>query len=277
MLPRVERILELFERRFAGADPDSCNADALAYRWRDRRLLPIADPDEFSLETLIGVERSVERLRANARAFTQGRPALDVLLYGDRGTGKSSAVRGLLREYGPQGFRLIEIRRDALAELPEVFSHVRRHSQYFGLLLDDLSFEANDAAYKELKAALDGGLEARPSNLIILATSNRRHMISESLADNREATIDEHNDLHPGETAEEKLSLSDRFGLLLPFLGFNQETFLKIVDHYADTLGLAGEANRADIHSHALRFALTRAGRSGRTAQQACIEMLQTL
>ena len=276
LLPAVARLIEVAERVLDASPPDigaPHAKDSLAYRWRGGRLEPIAFPDLFPLNDLIGVERSVARLRANAEAFASGRPALDMLLYGERGTGKSSAVRGLLREFGPRGFRLVEIQRDAFAELPEIFAWIRPREERFGLFCDDLSFEAGDASYKQLKAALDGGLESRPENVIILATSNRRLLVPERSSDNLEATLDAHNDLHPGETAEEKVSVSDRFGLMLPFLAFNQETYLRIVDHYARALGL--ELPREEVHARALRFALQRAGRSGRTARQACIAILQ--
>jgi predicted AAA+ superfamily ATPase len=280
LLPAVERLIEAAERALDDSSSEAAEGtaephakDSLAYRWRGGRVEAVAFPDLFPLDELIGVERSVARLRANAEAFTSGQPALDVLLYGERGTGKSSAVRGLLREFGPRGFRLVEIQREAFAELPEIFAWIRPRQERFGLFCDDLSFEAGDASYKRLKAALDGGLESRPANAIILATSNRRLLVPERASDNLEATLDAHNDLHPGETAEEKVSVSDRFGLMLPFLAFNQDTYLRIVDHYAQAFGLA--LPRQELHARALRFALQRAGRSGRTARQACIAILQ--
>ena len=275
LLPAIEHLIERLERALDGdhgASPVEAK-DTLAYRWRDARLEPIEFPDLFPLDALIGVERSVAKLRANATAFTAGRPALDVLCYGERGTGKSSAVRGLLREFGPRGLRLVEIRRSAFAELPQIFAQLRPREERFGLFCDDLSFDPGDGSYKELKAALDGGLESRPDNVIILATSNRRLLIPERSSDNLEARLDSDNDLHPGETAEEKVSVSDRFGLLLPFLAFNQETYLRIVDHYAAAMDLSLPTE--ELHARALRFALQRAGRSGRTAKQACVAILQ--
>jgi predicted AAA+ superfamily ATPase len=275
LLPAVERLIERLERALdgdRGAAPVDAK-EAFAYRWHDSRLEPIEFPDLFPLDELIGVERSVAKLRANAAAFTAGQPAVDVLCYGERGTGKSSAVRGLLREFGEHGLRLVEIRRGAFVELPQIFAQLRPRDERFGLFCDDLSFEAGDSSYMELKAALDGGLEARPENVIILATSNRRLLISERSSDNLEARLDGDNDLHPGETAEEKVSVSDRFGLMLPFLAFNQETYLRIVDHYAAAMRISLPAE--ELHARALRFALQRAGRSGRTAKQACIAILQ--
>ncbi len=279
LLPRLERLLEQAEGWLAARSGAVAplDRDAWAYRWREGDLEPIHHPDLYPLGGLIGVERSIARLRANAAAFVAGAPALDVLLYGERGTGKSSALRGLLREFGPKGLRLVEIRREDLLDLPSIYARVRERSECFGLCCDDLSFEAGDHSFKALKAALDGGLEARPANLLILATSNRRHLMPEYLSENREAVISAEGELHPGETAEEKISLSDRFGLLLPFFCFDQETYLRIVDYHARELGLEPKLAPEELRARSLRFALERAGRSGRTARQACIAILQEL
>jgi len=251
--------------------------DVWAYRWRAGKLESIQHPDVYPLDELIGVERSVARLRANVAAFTRGEPALDVLLYGERGTGKSSAVRGLLGEFGEAGFRLVEVRREALFELSEIWRRLRGRKERFGLFCDDLSFEEGDASWKQLKAELDGGLEARPGNALVLATSNRRHLLPERISENREAVLDPDGLLHPGETAEEKVSLSDRFGLLLPFFAFDQETYLRIAHHHARSLGLDGRVSREQFEGGVLRFALERGTRSGRTARQACIAVAQSL
>jgi predicted AAA+ superfamily ATPase len=277
LLPRVERLLELAEgwlaARTNGAAPVP-DADAHAFRWRDGRLVPIRHPDLYPLDGLIGVERSVARLRANLESFVAGRPALDVLLYGERGTGKSSAVRGLLAEFGAAGLRLIEVRRDDLLGLPPIFAALRDRAERFVLFCDDLAFEEGNPAWRELKACLDGGLESRPANVIIIATSNRRHLIPERRWENLEASRGPQGELHPGETTEEKLSLSDRFGLLLPFFAFDQETWLRIVAHHARELGVDTRLPGDEIRRRALRFALERGTRSGRAARQACIAML---
>lgn len=270
LLPGVERLLELALRRFEGETAaGSEGGEAWAYRWRGR-LEPIHHPDLYPLQGLIGVERSVERLRANVSAFVQGRAALDTLLYGERGTGKSSAARGLLREFAPKGLRLVEIRREDLAELPAIYAVLRGRRERFALYCDDLSFEAGDASFKTLKAVLDGGLEARPENVMLLATSNRRHLMPEYHEENR-------GELHPRETVEEKLSLSDRFGLALPFFSFDQDTYLRIVDYHAREVGLCDRLERSELRERALRFALARGDRSGRTARQACIAIQQEL
>jgi hypothetical protein len=280
LLPRIERLLDLVEAwlepRVAPAGTDG-EAEVWAWRWRGDRLEPIHHPDIYPLDGLIGVERSLARLRANAAAFTHGEPALDVLLHGERGTGKSSAVRGLLGEFGPKGLRLVEVRREHLLDLGPLYAALRPRPQYFALFCDDLSFEEGDASYKQLKAALSGGVEARPRNVILIATSNRRHLLPEHMSENLEARLDANAVLRPGETTDEKLSLADRFGLVLPFFSFDQDTFLAIVDHHAAQLGLASRLAREELHARALRFALDRSNRSGRIARQACIAILQEL
>jgi len=283
LLPRIERVLERLEEALARGDAEaasSARADAdkaLAFRFRGGALQPIVYPDVYPLDALLGVERSLAKLRANVAAFTRGEPALDMLLYGERGTGKSSAVRGLLGEFGAAGFRLVEVRRDDLLDLAALWPSLRGRRERFGVFCDDLSFEEGDTTWKRLKAELEGGLEARPANALLIATSNRRHLLTERLSENREAVLDPDGLLHPGETAEEKVSLSDRFGLMLPFFAFDQDTYLAIVRLHARALGLEGRIADADLAARALRFALERGTRSGRTARQACIAISQSL
>jgi len=282
LLPRVERVLERLEEVLARGEeaPALAGADAakaLAFRLRAGALQPIVYPDVYPLDALLGVERSLAKLRANVAAFTRGEPALDMLLYGERGTGKSSAVRGLLGEFGAAGFRLVEVRRDDLLDLSALWPSLRGRRERFGVFCDDLSFEEGDTSWKRLKAELEGGLEARPANALLIATSNRRHLLTERLSENREARLDPDGLLHPGETAEEKVSLSDRFGLMLPFFAFDQDTYLAIVRLHARALGLEGRIGDDELRARALRFALERGTRSGRTARQACIAISQTL
>ncbi len=279
LLPRIERIVDLalgWLEAHNSESPEEPAEEALAYRWRGDGLVPILHPDIYPLDGLIGVERSVARLRSNVGAFARGTPALDTLLYGERGTGKSSAVRGLLGEFAADGLRLVAVQRDELRDLPAIFSVLRGRAGRFVLYCDDLSFEEGDTSYKETKAALDGGLESRPENVLIVATSNRRRLITEYMAENLEASHSADGELHLGETTQEKISLSDRFGLLLPFLGFNQETYLEIAEHHARLLGLDRILGAEERRTGALRFALERGTRSGRTARHACIEMLQS-
>ena len=280
LLPLARRVLERLDGALASHASSSGPGEwdeSWAYRWSGGRLEPIAHPDIYPLDGLVGVERAVERLRANVSAFVNGRPALDVLLFGERGTGKSSAVRGLLGEFGPKGLKLVELRPDDLLDLPAVYRALRGRDGRFGLFCDDLSFEEGDASYKRIKAALSGGLEARPPNVLLLATSNRKHLLPERMSENLEARLDRDGLLRPAETTEEKISLSDRFGLALAFLAFDQPTWLRIVDHHAGQLGLAERLPAPELHARALRFALDRASRSGRTARQACIAIAQEL
>jgi predicted AAA+ superfamily ATPase len=271
---RLLRVLELGERllgELAGRPPDASSFERnLAFRWEaDRgpgRLTPIPDPQLFDLEDLIGVERSVTRLLANTEQFVRGLPSNHVLLFGERGTGKSSAVRGLVARFGSRGLRIVEVQKQDLLHLPRVLEALRGAPWRFLLFCDDLSFDAGESRYRELKAALEGSLLSPPANVRIIATSNRRHLLPETAADNRAAHLDEAGDLHMGEVIEEKLALSDRFGLVLGFYGFDQATYLAIVDRYASQAQIA--TPRPDLHAQALRWALERASRSGRTARQ---------
>ena len=277
---RIERALELLERFLLRALPSDGPAEldgVWAYRWRDGALEPIEHPDLYPVSGLLGVDRSLGRLLQNLTAFSEGRPALDVLLYGERGTGKSSAVRAALGELGPHGLRLVEVLREDLLDLPSLFAALRGRPERYVLFCDDLSFEEGDASYKELKSVLDGAVEARPANVLVVATSNRRHLMPEHMAENLAATHGPAGELHPAEATEEKLSLSDRFGLLLPFFAFDQPTYLAIAEHHAGVLGLLGRVAKPELHASALRFALERGSRSGRTARQACVALLQEL
>lgn len=270
---RLERILALGERvleDLAGAPPQpSAFERHLAFRWETGRgpgrLAPIERPAFFDLDELVGVERPLQSLLANTEQFVRALPCNHVLLYGERGTGKSSAVRGLLTRFGGQGLRMVEVHKADLMHLPRVLDALRGAAYRFVLFCDDLSFDAGEAKYRELKAALEGSLVAPPENVRIYATSNRRHLIPESMADNRAAVVDADGELHMGEAVEEKLALSDRFGLSLGFTGFDQNTYLAIVERAARKLGVRAEPEV--LRTEALRWALRRSSRSGRTAR----------
>jgi len=188
------------------------------------------------------------------------------LLFGERGTGKSSSVRGLLRRFSARGLRMVEVSQDNLSDLPIIFDLLRSAPCRFILFCDDLSFDASESRYLALKAALEGSLISPPANVRIVATSNRRHLVSERVGDNRAAHLDEAGELHMGESVDEKLALSDRFGLVLGFYGFDQKTYLSVVEHYARKAGV--RAQPAELRAEALRWALNRSTRSGRTAKQ---------
>ena len=274
LLDRFERVLELAERWLegrAGAPlrPDLAARHA-AFRWDARggagRLVPIAEPQVIDLDDLIGVEGAVADLVRNTEQLLRGLPANHVLLYGERGTGKSSAVKGLLPRYAARGLRIVEVTKEDLIHLPDVIAALRGLSFVFLVFCDDLSFDEGEPGMRELKAALEGSLEAPPANVRIVATSNRRHLIPQRIRDNREARLDESSELHVGESLEEKLALADRFGLVIGFYGFAQPTYLRIVERYAAKAGIA--LPQAELHAEALRFALDRSNRSGRVAKQ---------
>ena len=271
---RLVRIAELTERlleeRLGAPPPHRVFDEHDAFRWASSggrgRLRPVPGYSRFDLADLIGVEAPVERLVRNTEQFLAGVPSNHVLLYGERGTGKSSAVRGLLGRYAERGLRMVEVRRDDLLHLPDVLAALRGASQRFVLFCDDLSFGEGDPGYRELKAALEGSLEGPPENVRIVATSNRRHLIPERHSENQQVRVDEDGELRLGEALDEKLALSDRFGLVLGFFGFDQTTYLRIVAHHMSREGL--EIDPEEAREDALRWALDRSSRSGRTARQ---------
>ncbi len=274
LVASLQRVLELGEKvldHLAGTPLDSDAFDRhLAFRWDvsrgPGRLVAIEDPHLFDLDDLVGVESAVARLVANIEQFVAGYPSNHVLLYGERGTGKSSAVKGLIAPFGGRGLRIVEVHKTDLLHLPSVLAALRGLPHRFVLFCDDLSFDAGESQYRELKAALEGSLVAPPENVRIVATSNRRHLLPESGAETRAAHLDEAGDLHMGEVIDEKLALSDRFGLVLGFYGFNQATYLAIVRRYAEKAGIQTPWDL--LRAESLRWALDRSSRSGRTAKQ---------
>ncbi len=272
---RAKRVLVLLEQLLESqlpADPGSADFERnIAFRWEPRgsggHMLPISNPQLFNLDDLLGVEQAVEALDRNTRQFLAGWPFNNVLLYGERGTGKSSAARGLLARYGDQRLRVIEVERHQLSELPRIMEWLQNQkSYYFVIFCDDLSFGPGESGHRELKAALEGSLKPAESNVLILATSNRRHLLPQTMAENREARLDEDGELHLGESLEEKLALADRFGLVLGFFGFDQSLYLEIVSQYLSQAGIP-ELNELTREA-ALRWSLARGNRSGRTARQ---------
>ncbi|MDO8673343.1 MAG: ATP-binding protein, partial [Dehalococcoidia bacterium] len=205
-----------------------------AFRWLNRSgrgsLEGIRYPDPIRLDQLIAYDLERDLLIKNTEYFLDGLPANNVLLYGDRGTGKSSTVKALLNEYGQRGLRLVEVPKQHLDDFTQILAFLRDRRERFIIFVDDLSFEDDETHYKELKAVLEGSLEARPDNVLLYATSNRRHLIRERFGDRHEGLEEE---IHPGDTYEEKLSLSDRFGITLTFLSPDQERYLKIVQALA--------------------------------------------
>jgi uncharacterized protein len=258
---------------WANALPDLCAyyrqngtglfADYRALRWRSGQLVGIPHPDPVRLTQLVGYDDQKQALLQNTEALLAGLPALHVLLYGSRGSGKSSLIKSLLHRYGDRGLRLVEVPKSDLAELASIVDRLRDAPQRFIIFVDDLSFEEDDDAYKALKVVLEGNLTARPQNVVVYATSNRRHLIREFFGDRpRPSDADE---IHHWDTVQEKLSFSDRFGLTLTFEPADQSTYLAMVRHLASQAGLNIDADQLEYQ--ALQWATRHNGRSGRSAQ----------
>lgn len=271
---KLKRFLQqaalVLRRLDAWLPPEQTEPDwrALAYRWQrighKGVLESLPRPHTFGLSRLAAVDGQMQRLVRNTEQFLQGRPANNVLMTGARGTGKSSLVKALLHEYADAGLRLVEVDKSDLVGLPYLLGLLAARPEKFIVFCDDLSFEEGDDAYKALKTALDGGLSQRSNNVLVYATSNRRHLMPEYMADNI-ATTGMRGEVHPKEVVEEKVSLSDRFGLWLSFYPFDQEAYLAAVQSWLDEAGLAMDDTARQA---ALNWSLARGGRSGRVAWQ---------
>jgi hypothetical protein len=267
-LGRVDTLIDRLEKLVpAGTQAVDWSAGT-AFRWRKRGgrgfLDPVRHPHAIAFADLLDVDEQKRRVRENTAQFVAGRPANNVLLTGARGTGKSSLIKAALNEYAKKGLRLIEVDKADLVDLPDIVDLVAERGERFIVFCDDLSFEASDPGYKSLKVALDGTIAGSSDNLLIYATSNRRHLMPEFMDENLEAR---HvgGEIHPGEATEEKISLSERFGVWLSFYPFDQDQYLDIAAHWVESLG--GKANEA-MKPAALLWALERGSRSGRVAWQ---------
>ncbi|MBE3551731.1 MAG: ATP-binding protein [Kyrpidia tusciae] len=261
-------LADLFTRAFRrmGSGPA---ARHWVFKWEgpSRGLAPVIEPDPITLGDLVGYERQRKQVLQNTEQFVLGLPANNVLLYGDRGTGKSSLVKALVHEFGARGLRLVEVARRDLGDFPLIVRLLRRRPQKFILFFDDLSFGEGETFYKDLKTLLEGGVERRPNNVLLYATSNRRHLVNERFSDRGWPTRgDEGDDLHLEDTVQEKLSLADRFGLTVSFLSPDQELFLEMVGHMAKRAGL--EIEEDSLRRLALQWERRHNGRSGRSARQ---------
>ena len=248
--------------------------NVVAARWqregRGGYLQPVRASLDLALSDLVGIDAQREQLLRNTRQFVAGLPANHALLWGARGTGKSSLVRALLAAYAADGLRLIEIERDSLADLPKVVEALAGLAQRFVLFCDDLSFDSGEGDYRVLKSVLDGSLERAPDNVLLYATSNRRHLLPEKESDNLDSRMVD-GELHPSEAIEDRIALSDRFGLWISFYPFTQDHFLAVVRHWIEVL--AGQAGLQWQWSHeleiiAVRWAGGRGNRNGRCAYQ---------
>ncbi len=266
LLPTLDRIAAALERLAPPPAPpvDLALADAFVWHPAPPRLEPVAHVSRVDIGLLQGIERQKALLLANTRQFARGRPANNVMLWGARGMGKSSLVKAAhaaALDEAPASLALIEIAREDIASLPELLRLLRGQTRRVLVFCDDLSFEREDADYKALKSVLDGGIEGRPANVLFYATSNRRHLMPRDMIENERGTA-----ISPSEATEEKVSLSDRFGLWIGFHSCDQETYFAMVEGYAAErhLPVAREALRAE----AVAWAATRGARSGRVAWQ---------
>ncbi len=241
-------------------------ASTMAAVWRQRKevLRPVSNTDPIGLDELLGIDSQKQQMIRNTERFLAGKSANNALLWGSRGTGKSSLIKALLNTYKSSNLRLIEVDKQDLVYLPEIVDDIRALPQRFIIYCDDLSFEANDTQYKSLKSVLEGSVELPPENVLVYATSNRRHLMPEQMRDNLD-TRQVDGEVHYSDTVEEKISLSDRFGLRLAFYPQNSDTYLAIVDRlFLHT----GPDCRKTLHKAALDFAHRHASKSGRTARQ---------
>jgi uncharacterized protein len=262
---RLDTLLDRLEPLLPQA-PETTDWNALAFRWRRPGYLQaVQHPQLLDPDALLGIERQKDMLARNTEQFVRGLPANNALLWGSRGTGKSSLIRAMLEQFAGQGLRLIEVERRDLADLPEIVEPLYGREERFVIFSDDLSFEADDPSYKALKATLDGSVAAAPENVLIYATSNRRHLLPEYQRDNQDSRAVD-GEIHHGEAVEEKISLSERFGLWLAFHPFRQDDYLAIVFHTLQRMEIPFDAET--VRPEALRFALERGSRSGRVAAQ---------
>lgn len=221
----------------------------------------------MNLDDLQHIERQKGIIERNTRHFLEGKPANNVLMTGARGTGKSSLVKAMLATYADQGLRLIEVDKSDLGDLDFIIDDIAGRPERFIIFCDDLSFEEGEAGYKALKSVLDGSISAASDNVLIYATSNRRHLMPEYMSENTRGTKSSDGEIHPGETVEEKISLSERFGIWLSFYPFKQDDYLDIVDHWLREYGCT-DGQVSEARTEALQWALERGSRSGRVARQ---------
>ena len=273
-LARAEALLDRLDTILPRTSPEPDWNASQAFRWRKQGgkngrgyLQPVVHVAKIALDDLHNIERQKEQIEQNTHQFVEGRPANNVLLTGARGTGKSSLIKACLNKFADQGLRLIEVDKDDLGDLPDIVDIIAARPERFVIFCDDLSFEEGEGGYKALKVALDGSISAQSDNVLIYATSNRRHLMPERMSDNSTYVHTEDGDLHPGETVEEKISLSERFGLWVSFYPFKQDDYLDIVAHWLRHFG-CGDKDIEEARGDALRWALQRGSRSGRVAWQ---------
>jgi predicted AAA+ superfamily ATPase len=271
---RLGRVLTSLEMILPRPVPPVDWSRSHAANWRRHTfsgyLEPISEVDGIVLEDLLGIDAQKEVVEGNTRQFLAGLPANNLLLWGSRGTGKSSLVRAVLRAYAPRGLRVIQVDKDDLVHLPAIVDAVKGHPYRFLLFSDDVSFEPGESSYKMLKSALDGAVYAVPDNVLIYVTSNRRHLLPEYESDNRGAMM-AGGEVHHGEAVEEKISLSGRFGIWVPFHPFSQELFLDVAGEWVKRLSARAGTPlpwTGEARAEALAWSHRRGDRSGRIAWQ---------
>jgi predicted AAA+ superfamily ATPase len=268
LIARAESLLARLEGILPAPVPET-DWSAHAFRWRGQQgrgfLQAVAHPHRIHLADLQDIEPQKQQLVTNTRQFLCGLPCNNVLLTGARGTGKSSLFKALLTDFASEGLRLVEVDKMDLVDLPDITDRLRNRPERFLIFCDDLSFDADEPGYKALKVALDGSVSAAADNMLICATSNRRHLMPEFMKENLETQY-VGDEIRPGETIEEKISLSERFGLWLTFYPFDQDAYLDIVRHWLSHFGI--KRMTVQTRQAALQFALQRGSRSGRVAWQ---------
>jgi predicted AAA+ superfamily ATPase len=273
-LNRLAAVLERLESLLPAQSPTDFSSST-AFRWRKRHYLgieqgelqPVLRPALIAFDDLKHVDAQKAALAQNTERFVRGLPANNALLTGARGTGKSSLIRACLNEFAARGLRLIEVDKRDLIDIADIVDIIAGRGEHFVIFCDDLSFDKNEAGYKELKAALDGSIAGTADNVLIYASSNRRHLMPELMRDNLDTRYDDDGEIHPAEAVEEQISLSERFGLWLSFYPFRQDDYLDIVSHWLQRFGLQ-QHETAETRAEALQFALQRGSRSGRVALQ---------
>ncbi|MHC5224897.1 ATP-binding protein [Ignatzschineria sp. LJL83] len=274
LLPFLQKIADAIDRLEPLFPPDNQNInfnESSAFRWEKKSystfgtLAPIMHPASINFEQLKGIDRQISLIKNNTEQFLNNFPANNILLTGSRGTGKSSIVKAVLKTYHHHNLKMIEIDNNDLNDLPDLLEILENQPHYFIIFCDDLSFEANDPSYKPLKAMLDGSLSSPASNILLYATSNRRHLLPESMQDNLNQY--DAGEIHPQEAIEEKISLSERFGLWVSFYPYSQSEYLTIVKSWINEFD-PNILYTEQLERDALQFSQTRGSRSGRIAYQ---------
>jgi len=264
LFQRIDELLDRLELIMPAEKPTQHDWSFHAYRWTNNQLHGIPEYHAVDADELLYIDRQADLLYKNTRQFILGHPANNVLLWGARGTGKSSIIKAQLSQFKEDGLCMVEVSKKEAENLFDIITTLSLNSRKYIIYMDDLSFESDDESYKALKATLEGSMQAQPHNVLIYATSNRRHLMPESMKDNLDSSMD-NGQLHPSDAIEEKISLSDRFGLWLAFHPFTQDQYLGVVEQALEKYGLKLDE---ETRVQALRFATQRGSRNGRIANQ---------